>query len=237
MSFQKCASTSSWKPFLPAAFSLPSHSTTTLDPLGAQQHIQPDPLANFSRTYTAGACSYLPPDIPCITTFEDLACGTSPTLTHLDLLIDTNLVNVVVPTTSSYLVPNTVCLAPDVNLHTLTPLGFWDGWEMQPSPLSGHGSHATQSYPKDACLGRAVRVYSPNYFNDFPTVAGVNHCTAAPNLVFVARPDEDLGLVHLFLRTSRAVLVGEELCANYASPDCPRPNFVNHEPYEPFPFP
>ncbi len=189
-------------------------------------------LAAFSPTYSA-ACASLPAAVPCVTDLHALACG-DPHTAYLDLLTATTLSHVAVPAALAHLAP-AVCLAPDTDLSSLTALGFWGGWEMRDSALAGRGSHALSALPTGACLGRAVRVYSPRYFNDWPTVAGVNHCSQ-PSVSFAAMPDAEQGVVHLFLRASRDVAAGEELCADYTAADSPRPNFMAQGPYEAFPF-
>lgn len=192
-------------------------------------------LAAFSPTYAA-ACALLPAAVPCVTDLRALACGGDASVAHLDLLTATALASVAVPAALAHLAP-AVCLAPDTDLRALTPLGHWGGWEMRPSALAGQGAHALAALPAGACLGRAARVYSARYFNDYPTVSGVNHCAAgAANVAFVAAPDAEQRVLHLFLRATRAIAAGEELCADYAAPDSPRPNFIAAEPYEAFPY-
>ena len=186
-------------------------------------------------------------DIHCVNSVEAVSCGAGGYV-HMDLLREDNtLVNVVVKPRDADEASalGGFCLAPDVPLDELRPVGIWELWETRStlSPAGGVGLHTKVAIPAGTCLGRLVRVYTPSYFNDWPIGARLNHAPIIPtaesqntsaNVDFIVVGEPSFGMVHLFGVTTRDIAAGEELFGDYQSRRSPRPNFLAENPFELF---
>ena len=197
----------------------------------------PTTLETFSPAFLRRCAEVLPPNVSCSTSYAAVACGSDDGVAHLDLLdaVTNVLTNVVVPRADADFVADHsggVCLAPDVDLSPLTAVGFWAAWTVAPSrSAAGVGLHATVALSAGECLGRTVRVYSPDYFNDWPVIAMINHGEPpAASVDFVPVADAHAGMVHLFAVVTRDLAAGQELLTDYRSDTTPRPNFVDMRP-------